>query len=71
MFEHVGKEYYSAFFDKAPSLLTPRAIGVLHTIGKDVDTEIDPWVVKYIFPGGYLPDRGPDLRTSGLVPASC
>lgn len=55
MFEHVGKEFYPTFFEKAAALLTPEAIGVLHTIGKDIDTQIDPWVVKYIFPGGFLP----------------
>ena len=70
MFEHVGKEFYATFFEKAAGLLTPQAIGVLHTIGKDLATEIDPWLVKYIFPGGYLPtvaQISEPLARSGFV----
>lgn len=55
MFEHVGREYYGAFFDKVADILKPGGIGVLHTIGKDRATSVDPWITTYIFPGGYLP----------------
>ena len=55
MFEHVGKEYYGVFFEKVRELLVEGGIGVLHTIGKDKEGDTDPWSVKYIFPGGYLP----------------
>jgi cyclopropane-fatty-acyl-phospholipid synthase len=70
MFEHVGKEFYSTFFEKTASLLTPEAIGVLHTIGKDVETQLDPWVTTYIFPGGYLPtvaQMAEPLGNAGLL----
>ena len=55
MFEHVGKEYYGVFFEKVRELLVEGGIGVLHTIGREKKGDTDPWSVKYIFPGGYLP----------------
>lgn len=55
MFEHVGKEYYGEFFSKVDELLVPGAVGVLHTIGTQREDDVDPWMGKYIFPGGYLP----------------
>lgn len=55
MFEHVGKEYYGEFFSKVRDLLAPGAVGVLHTIANQQESDVDPWVSKYIFPGGYLP----------------
>ncbi len=55
MFEHVGKEYYGEFFSKVRDLLAPGAVGVLHTIANHHESDVDPWVSKYIFPGGYLP----------------
>ena len=55
MFEHVGKEYYGEFFSKVRDLLAPGAVGVLHTIANQQENDVDPWVGKYIFPGGYLP----------------
>lgn len=58
MFEHVGKEYYGEFFSKVEGLLAPGGVGVLHTIGKHAEGDTDPWVAKYIFPGGYLPTVG-------------
>lgn len=55
MFEHVGKSFIPTFIDKARALLKPGGIGLLHTIGKENDTAEDPWTLKYIFPGGYIP----------------
>lgn len=55
MFEHVGKGNFSTFMKKATELIKPGGIGLLHTIGTIGDTRIDPWIDKYIFPGGYLP----------------
>lgn len=55
MFEHVGREFYGVFFEKVRELLVEGGIGVLHTIGREKESDTDPWVVKYIFPGGYLP----------------
>ena len=55
MFEHVGKQYYNEFFRKVKLLLKPGGLGVLHTIGNDKDQPTDPWLRKYIFPGGEFP----------------
>jgi cyclopropane-fatty-acyl-phospholipid synthase len=58
MFEHVGKEYYGEFFSKVGELLAPGALGILHTIGKHRESDSDPWISKYIFPGSHLPTMG-------------
>ena len=55
MYEHVGKNYASTFFRKVKSLLTDDSIGILHTIGYNNRQPTNPWLKKYIFPGGYLP----------------
>jgi len=56
MFEHVGVRYYPAFFNKVRDLLVPDGVALLHTIGRaDGPGTTDPWICKYIFPGGYIP----------------
>ena len=56
MFEHVGVNYYDAFFRKCAQLLTNDGVMVLHSIGRPEGPGItNPWVAKYIFPGGYIP----------------
>jgi cyclopropane-fatty-acyl-phospholipid synthase len=71
MFEHVGKRYISVFMEKAKRLLKPGGVGLLHTIGKEQNTPGDPWTMKYIFPGGYIPPLDSVVNTmgkKGLVP---
>jgi cyclopropane-fatty-acyl-phospholipid synthase len=55
MFEHVGKGNFGTFMRKASELLTPKGIGMLHTIVTQSQERNGPWVDKYIFPGGYAP----------------
>jgi cyclopropane-fatty-acyl-phospholipid synthase len=56
MFEHVGVEYYEAFFKKIADLLKDDGVALLHTIGRaDMPGPTNPWITKYIFPGGYIP----------------
>ena len=56
MFEHVGPKNYRAYFDAAHRLLAEDGLFLLHTIGLDrPSTHTDPWIEKYIFPGGKLP----------------
>jgi len=55
MFEHVGKKFIPVFVKKISSLLKREGLGLLHTIGKDAPSPIDPWTSNYIFPGAYLP----------------
>ena len=55
MFEHVGRRQYNQFFAKWRRLLKEDGVSFLHTIGRmDPSTGNDPWVNRYIFPGGYL-----------------
>ena len=56
MFEHVGPRHYEAFFRKCAGLLAEDGVMLLHTIGHSSTPGVtNPWIVKYIFPGGYLP----------------
>ncbi|WP_274540592.1 SAM-dependent methyltransferase [Telmatospirillum siberiense] len=56
MFEHVGVDHYATFFNKVRGLLTDSGIALLHAIGRSGrPTTTDPWIRKYIFPGGYCP----------------
>lgn len=56
MFEHVGVNHYPEFFAKLASFLTDDGIAVLHSIGRmDGPGATNPWIRKYIFPGGYSP----------------
>jgi cyclopropane-fatty-acyl-phospholipid synthase len=56
MFEHVGIVHFGAFFQAVKRLLTDDGVMVLHAIGRaDGPGKTNPWVRKYIFPGGYSP----------------
>jgi cyclopropane-fatty-acyl-phospholipid synthase len=56
MFEHVGINHYRSFLAKLQSLLMPDGVALLHSIGrKDGPGSTNPWIRKYIFPGGYVP----------------
>jgi cyclopropane-fatty-acyl-phospholipid synthase len=56
MFEHVGINQYGTFFAKLKELLKPDGVALLHAIGRmDGPGSTNPWIRKYIFPGGYCP----------------
>ena len=56
MFEHVGAGHYTEFFEKVKDLLTDDGVCLLHSIGRmDPPRTTNPWLRKYIFPGGYSP----------------
>jgi cyclopropane-fatty-acyl-phospholipid synthase len=56
MFEHVGAGFYDAYFQAVHRLLKPNGVMLLHTIGSsDKPAFTNPWIQKYIFPGGYIP----------------
>jgi cyclopropane-fatty-acyl-phospholipid synthase len=56
MFEHVGVGFYETFFDKCADILADDGIMLLHSIGRSSPPGItNPWIAKYIFPGGYIP----------------
>jgi cyclopropane-fatty-acyl-phospholipid synthase len=56
MFEHVGIAGFDEFFGKVRRLLKDDGVMVLHAIGRsDGPGATNPWIKKYIFPGGYIP----------------
>jgi cyclopropane-fatty-acyl-phospholipid synthase len=56
MFEHVGVGFYDGFFEKCSELVADDGIVLLHSIGRSSPPGItNPWIAKYIFPGGYIP----------------
>jgi cyclopropane-fatty-acyl-phospholipid synthase len=56
MFEHVGVGHYGEFFAKVRTLLKDDGVALLHSIGRhDGPGVTNPWIRRYIFPGGYSP----------------
>ena len=56
MFEHVGVGFYDTFFCKCAQLLNDDGILLLHAIGRSGPPSVtNPWIARYIFPGGYIP----------------
>jgi cyclopropane-fatty-acyl-phospholipid synthase len=56
MFEHVGVAGFDEYFRKASRLLKDDGVMVLHAIGRSgAPGATNPWIQKYIFPGGYIP----------------
>jgi len=56
MFEHVGLPGYDTYFGAIHDLLAPRGVALVHTIGRSAPPDgTNPWIAKYIFPGGYVP----------------
>jgi cyclopropane-fatty-acyl-phospholipid synthase len=71
MFEHVGVSHFGAFFRQCARLLTDDGVMVLHSIGRsEGPSATNPWIDKYIFPGGYIPALSevlPAIERAGLV----
>jgi cyclopropane-fatty-acyl-phospholipid synthase len=56
MFEHVGIPHHKTFFDTIRDRLAPDGVALVHTIGwMGRPNATNPWIEKYIFPGGYIP----------------
>lgn len=56
MFEHVGKAHFDEYFRHAAALMKPEGVMLMHSIGHaGVPDYTNPWITKYIFPGGYIP----------------
>jgi cyclopropane-fatty-acyl-phospholipid synthase len=56
MFEHVGSRNYRTFMKVVHRCLKAGGTFLLHTIGGNVSQiNCDPWINRYIFPGGMLP----------------
>jgi cyclopropane-fatty-acyl-phospholipid synthase len=56
MLEHVGAGYLDTYFAKVADVLKDDGAALIHTIGRtDGPGVTNPWIAKYIFPGGYIP----------------
>jgi cyclopropane-fatty-acyl-phospholipid synthase len=73
MFEHVGVVHYRSFFEKIRELLSPNGVALIHSIGRfDGPASTNPFIDKYIFPGGYIPALSevlPEVEHAGLLVA--
>jgi cyclopropane-fatty-acyl-phospholipid synthase len=71
MFEHVGVGHYDAFFRTCARILAVDGVMVLHSIGRsERPGSTNPWIAKYIFPGGYIPSLSealPAIERAGLL----
>ena len=71
MFEHVGRKFYKKYFNIVSKLLNDQGIALIHTIGSSSPPRNpQPWITKYIFPGGYTPSLSQIARPiedSGLI----
>ena len=56
MFEHVGIDHYRRFFRAVKEALRPDGVALVHAIGRyEGPASTNPWLARYIFPGGYSP----------------
>ena len=55
MLEHVGRKNYDKFIKTAKKILNPGGLFLLHYISALKEFDGDPWIKKYIFPGGVIP----------------
>ncbi|WP_280174174.1 cyclopropane-fatty-acyl-phospholipid synthase family protein [Bosea sp. TND4EK4] len=71
MFEHVGVGYYREYFRKIRELLTEDGVALVHTIGRATPPgATNPFIAKYIFPGGYIPamsEMAAAIEKEGLI----
>ena len=71
MFEHVGVDFYETYFRRCAELLTDDGVMMLHSIGRSQGPDVtNPWIAKYIFPGGYIPSLSeviPAIERAGLL----
>jgi cyclopropane-fatty-acyl-phospholipid synthase len=71
MLEHVGVDFYDTYFKRCAELLTDDGVMLLHSIGRSDGPDVtNPWIAKYIFPGGYIPALSevmPAIERAGLL----
>ena len=70
MFEAVGLAHYHRFFQAVREALRPDGVALVHAIGRAAGPgATNPWLAKYIFPGGYSPALSevlPAVERAGL-----
>jgi cyclopropane-fatty-acyl-phospholipid synthase len=75
MFEHVGQPHFRAYFRKIRELLADDGIAIVHHMARlGGPGTTDKFMLKYIFPGGYLPALSETVAASEqekLIMADC
>ena len=70
MFEHLGASGYDEYFTTVGRQLKDDGVMLLHAIGRSSGPNAtNPWIRKYIFPGGYIPSLSevlPAIERAGL-----
>jgi len=70
MFEHVGIDHFRRFFRVVKGALRDDGVALIHAIGRiHGPGSTNPWLAKYIFPGGYTPALSevlPPVEKAGL-----
>jgi cyclopropane-fatty-acyl-phospholipid synthase len=71
MFEHVGLRRFPTFFRTVRRLLKPDGVMLLHSMSQPAPASYNqPFIEKYIFPGGYIPALSevlPAAEAAGLL----
>ena len=68
MLEHVGPPSFETFFAKLRGVLKPDGVALVHFLGRlGAPGVTDPWIAKYIFPGGYSPSLSEVISASERV----
>ncbi len=71
MLEHVGVKFSDTYFKRCAELLSEDGVMLLHAIGRSQGPDsTNPWIAKYIFPGGYIPSLSevlPSIERAGLL----
>ncbi len=55
MVEHVGKKNLSLYMETVNKLLKDGGTSLLHCITAQTEGEVNEWIRRYVFPGGYIP----------------
>jgi cyclopropane-fatty-acyl-phospholipid synthase len=65
MLEHVGARSYDAFFGTIERLISDDGVALIHAISqrRPPGGPSNPWISKYIFPGGYIPALSEIMRS--------
>jgi cyclopropane-fatty-acyl-phospholipid synthase len=64
MVEHVGINHFGAYFGAIARILREDGVALVHGIGRKEGPGVtNPWINRYIFPGGYSP------AVSEVIPA--
>jgi len=61
MAEHVGKANLPLYFKNVNAVLKETGLFLLHNITDVLETEVNGFIAKYIFPGGYIPSLREEL----------